>query len=258
MIVIWVLELVLQLRTNYKSNVLMKALKCIFVMAIAIFYFNTADSQTGMQKSENQKSKTAPEYQCPMKCEGEKTYAKEGKCPVCQMGLKILNAKNPDLINYSPNTKADTTKKSIKAVAAGKMGPAEIIINYYSPGVRKRVIWCGLVPYNDVWVTGAHSATTVEIDKPFILGDKKIAAGKYALFTIPGETEWTVILNSNWQQHLADDYNAKEDIVRVKVKSAENKHTERLEYYIENQDGKKGRISFAWENLKVEVPLTIQ
>ncbi len=49
-------------------------------------------------------------------------------------------------------------------------------------------------PYDEVWVTGAHDATTIEIAKPFVIGGKEIPAGKYAIFTIPGKKEWTVII----------------------------------------------------------------
>jgi len=117
----------------------------------------------------------------------------------------IANAqqeKKIDGVNYNPNAGVDTTKKSIKSAAIGKIGQANVSINYHSPGVRKRVIWGGLVPFDEVWVTGAHSATTFEINKPFQVADTKIAAGKYALFTIPGESEWTIILNKNWHVFL--------------------------------------------------------
>ncbi|MBC8923868.1 DUF2911 domain-containing protein, partial [Escherichia coli] len=77
---------------------------------------------------------------------------------------------------------------------------------YHSPGVRKRIIWGGLVPYDEVWVTGAHDATTVEMPKAFVVNGKTIPAGKYAIFTIPGKNAWTVIINKQWQQHLATEY----------------------------------------------------
>ena len=66
---------------------------------------------------------------------------------------------------YNPNLVADTTKKSIKSVAIGTINGDSIIIRYHSPGVRKRIIWGGLVPYEEVWVTGSHDATSVEFQK---------------------------------------------------------------------------------------------
>jgi len=158
-----------------------------------------------------------------------------------------------DEVCYNPNAKGDTSKKSIKSAAVGKIGEAKVTINYHSPGVRKRVIWGGLVPYDEVWVTGAHDATTIEMDKPFMIGGKTIPAGKYALFSIPGKTEWTIILNKNWKQHLTNDYNDKEDMVRIKIKpKKQNNSIERLQYYIQNGSNKKGTIAIAWEKIRIE------
>ena len=167
--------------------------------------------------------------------------------------------KKAEEVCYNPNAKGDTSKRSIKSSAVEKIGDANITINYHSPGVRKRGIWGGLVPYDEVWVTGAHNATTIEVDKAFIVGGTTIPAGKYALFTIPGKSLWTVIINKNWNQHLTDDYLAKEDVVRIKVKPLmQAKQTERLQYYVKNQSGNKGSIAIAWERLKIEFPLTIK
>jgi len=68
----------------------MKQLKMILIIVSAIFSFSAADAQTTKKKSKTQKEKTAVHYQCPMKCEGEKTYHKDGKCPKCNMQLKAI------------------------------------------------------------------------------------------------------------------------------------------------------------------------
>ena len=159
---------------------------------------------------------------------------------------------------YNPNLVKDTSKKSIKSMAVGIIGNDSVKISYHSPGVRKRVIWGGLVPYDEVWVTGAHDATTIEIAEPFIINGKEIPAGKYAVFTIPGKKEWTVIINSKWKQHLASEYDEKEDIVRIKVKPLKHQHTERLQYFVEGKKGKEGKIAVAWEKIKIEFPITIK
>lgn len=156
-------------------------------------------------------------------------------------------------VNYNPNAKKDTTKKSIKCAAVGKIGTANIRINYYSPGVRGRIIWGGVVPMNEVWVTGAHSATNIEIDKKFRIGNKTLPAGTYAVFTIPSANEWTFILNKNYNQHLTDQYDAKDDLIRIKVKPvATVQTTERLQYYID-----RGKISMAWEKKRIDIPVII-
>ena len=87
---------------------------------------------------------------------------------------------------------------------------------------------------------------------------EEISAGKYAFFTIPGKKEWIVIINKNWEQHLASEYDEKGDIVRIKVKPKKNDHTERLQYFIETNKGNSGKIAVAWEKIKIEFPFTIK
>jgi hypothetical protein len=160
-------------------------------------------------------------------------------------------AQKTEEVCYNPNLVKDTSKKSIKSMAFTVVKGDSIKINYHSPGVRKRIIWGGLVPFDEVWVTGAHDATTLEMPKAFVVNGKEIPAGKYAFFTIPGEEEWTLIINKNWKQHLATAYDEKEDIVRVKVKPMKVEHTERLQYFVEVKQDYTGIIAVAWEKLRV-------
>jgi hypothetical protein len=169
-----------------------------------------------------------------------------------------LVAQKTEEVCYNPNLVKDTSKKSIKSMAFAIINGDSIKINYHSPGVRKRIIWGGLVPYEEVWVTGAHDATTLEIPTPIIINGKEIPAGKYAFFTVPGKKEWTIIINTKWKQHLATEYDEKEDVIRVKVKPKTNLHTERLQYFIERESDNKGKISVAWEKIKIELPFVIK
>ncbi|MBX2933885.1 MAG: DUF2911 domain-containing protein [Ferruginibacter sp.] len=159
--------------------------------------------------------------------------------------------KKTEEVCYNPNLVKDTSKKSIKSMAFAIVNNDSIKINYHSPGVRNRIIWGGLVPYNEVWVTGAHDATTIEFNKTIVVEGKEIPSGKYAFFTIPGKKEWTLIINKNWKQHLATEYGETEDVIRVKVKPKKNAPTERLQYFIEELKSNKVRISVAWEKLLV-------
>ena len=156
-------------------------------------------------------------------------------------------------------TATDTSKKSIPSEVSKRIGNTDIKINYYSPGVRGRVIWGGLVPYHAVWVTGAHSATSLEVGKDFKVGDKVIPAGKYAIFTIPGKEEWTVIINKNWNQHQADNYSEAEDMVRFKVKPKTTEEiAERLKYEIDQTGENAANIIISWEKLRVPFGIEIR
>lgn len=169
-----------------------------------------------------------------------------------------VHSQNSSEVCYNPNLVKDTTKKSINSMAVQVLNNDSIKISYHSPGVRKRIVWGGLVPFDEVWVTGAHDATYIIMPKSFEIGGKTIPSGKYAFFTIPGEKEWTLIINKNWEQHLASEYDEKEDIVRVKVKPKNVDHTERLQYFIEMINTKEGKISMTWEKIKVELPFKFE
>jgi hypothetical protein len=153
----------------------------------------------------------------------------------------------------------DSVKKSVAKEVHDKIGGATISVKYHAPAVRGRVIWGGLVPYGEVWVTGAHKATSFEIDKDFFIGTKKLDPGKYGLFTIPTEHNWTIIVNKNWDQHLTDEYDEKEDVARITVPSESGLTLqERLYYDIADYGGDKGALIIRWEKLKVAVPIEIR
>jgi hypothetical protein len=152
----------------------------------------------------------------------------------------------------------DTIKKSIKAFAKATVGDATISITYHSPAVRGRIIWGGLVPYDQVWVTGAHMATTLESSRDLIIGNTIIPAGKYGLFTIPSKDQWTFILNKNWQQHLADEYSESEDIIRVVLSTQASDHQERLRYELIPDDSNTVSIIMHWEKIQFSIPVELK
>ena len=153
----------------------------------------------------------------------------------------------------------DTTKKSIPKEVHMEIDDAHIMIFYTAPAVRGRVIWGGLVPYGEVWATGAHKATTWEFTNPIEINKTTIPAGKYAIFTIPGKEKWTFILNKKWDQHLADEYNAKDDILRLEITPEILKDTqERLLYSLVEGENNQGVLSIRWEKLKLSIPFQVK
>lgn len=152
----------------------------------------------------------------------------------------------------------DKSKRpSPPATATGKVSGATITINYSSPSVKGRKIWGDLVPYDKVWRAGANEATIFETDKDIKVEDKALAKGKYSLYAIPGEKEWTIIFNSaTGQWGINRDGTTTEDpakdVLRVKVKSKKSaSFNERLIYTIDD----KG-FALQWDNL--EVPVSIK
>lgn len=151
----------------------------------------------------------------------------------------------------------DTTKGSIPTVTDLQVGKAGLRVGYYAPAVRGRIIWGGLVSYGQVWVTGAHSATQLEFNVPVEIAGKTIKPGRYALFTIPDENEWTIIINKNWEQHLADEYNEQEDILRFKAKPEAANFRERLRYSLTSAITNEASLTIHWEKIKVSFPIII-
>ncbi len=132
---------------------------------------------------------------------------------------------------------------------SGTVNGAKLSINYGSPSVKDRKIWGGLVPYGEVWRAGANEATTFNTSKNILVENQTLPAGKYSLFIIPSETEWTVIFNKTAVQWGAYDYKQKDDALRVKIKPVKSgSKQERLTYRIND----KG-FALAWENIEAPV-----
>ena len=128
-----------------------------------------------------------------------------------------------------------------------------IHIDYSSPSVRGRQIFGGLVAYGEVWATGAHKATWIQFDKSVKIGEKIIPSGKYGLFTIPGEKEWTIIINQVWDMHLADDYDATKDVIRITCTPETLDSTvESLTYQVQKIASQTTEIAIAWDKTKIK------
>lgn len=141
------------------------------------------------------------------------------------------------------------TRPSPPVEVKGIVNGVNITINYSSPSVKGRTVWGDLVPYDKVWRTGANEATTFETDGELTIQGKKLPAGKYALFTIPGESEWTWIFNSVWEQWGAYKYDEAQDVLRIKSGTEKSSvFNERFVFFI-TEDG----VSIAWENLVVKL-----
>jgi YHS domain-containing protein len=153
----------------------------------------------------------------------------------------------------------DTMKKSVQRVTENTVEGTTVRIQYYSPGVRGRQIWGGLIPYDQIWSAGAHSATHIYFSMDVKVAQTKIPAGDYAFFAIPGKEEWTLLLNKNYQQHLADDYSDSLDVVSIQVKPVILEDTiQRLTYLVKPNGESTGSINLYWEKLLLTMPFSIE
>ncbi len=120
---------------------------------------------------------------------------------------------------------------------------ATIMIDYSQPSLKGRTIGKDLAEYGKVWRTGANEATVFEVNKDVMVEGKALKAGKYALFTIPGEAAWTVIFNKTAKQWGSFEYKQADDALRVQVKPAKAPAaTEKMTFKI----GKEGRVTLLW------------
>ncbi|MBX2843550.1 MAG: DUF2911 domain-containing protein [Flammeovirgaceae bacterium] len=128
---------------------------------------------------------------------------------------------------------------------SGKIDGVKINMQYGSPGVKGRKIWGGLEPYGQVWRTGANEATWIEFESDVLINGEQLPKGKYGLFTIPNESEWTLIFNKVWDQWGAYEYDENEDALRVVIQPSTSEDLqERLHFRI------KDSINFNWEKVK--------
>ena len=109
---------------------------------------------------------------------------------------------------------APSTTQSIKQ----EFALTNVELTYSRPNMKGRKIFGDLVPYNAIWRTGANSATTISFADEVIIGDKKVPAGKYGLLTMPGASEWTIIITKQLDVTSPAAYKADQDVVRVKAK----------------------------------------
>jgi len=116
---------------------------------------------------------------------------------------------------FTANSQEMKEKKvlSPKATATGEY----VEVHYSQPSMRHRKIFGELVPYGEVWRTGANEATTFEVNRDVKVEGQALKAGKYGLFTVPGENEWTIIFNKTvkWGAY---SYKKEDDVLRVTVK----------------------------------------
>ncbi|WP_157693752.1 DUF2911 domain-containing protein [Opitutus sp. GAS368] len=120
---------------------------------------------------------------------------------------------------FAQAPKIEFPAASPAATVKQRVGVTDIEVNYSRPSMRGRKIFGGLLPYGEIWRTGANNATKITFSTAVKFGGVDVPAGSYALFSIPGETEWTVILNKvpdKWPWG-AYSYDAKNDLVRVKA-----------------------------------------
>ncbi len=163
------------------------------------------------------------------------------------------------LVMMSSQSISQNDKKvriSPKAAVIQTVGFTEVGIDYNRPGVKGRIIWGGLVPYNKVWRAGANEATKFTFSTVVKINDKTLKAGSYSFFVIPTKENWTIIFNKVADQWGAFEYNEAEDALRFEVTPEEGNMQEWMAYTITKTSNNSAIVKLEWEKLKV--PFTIE
>jgi Protein of unknown function (DUF2911) len=143
------------------------------------------------------------------------------------------------------------------ASAAIKIAGKQIGVAYYAPSMHGRKIMGALVPFGQVWCPGANVATGLTTEADLQIGNLKLPKGTWSIWAIPGDKEWTLIVNKQSGQHHLD-YDAAEDFGRTKmmVKTlAAPVETFRIE--LSATGGNKGTLSLIWETTEASIPFTV-
>jgi hypothetical protein len=140
----------------------------------------------------------------------------------------------------SPPAKAESTIDGVK-----------VTVNYHQPSAKGRKIMGGLVPYGEVWRTGANNTTSIEFSENVKVEGKALPKGKYGLYTVPGENEWVIIINKtiDWGAYK---YKKEDDVLRVNVKPGKTaSFVETFTISVE-----KDKVVLRWENTEASFKIS--
>jgi hypothetical protein len=157
---------------------------------------------------------------------------------------------------------AQELRMKIPASSSGQrieqdFGLGTISVKYYRPNTKGRKIFDGMEPYGIVWRTGANNATVVQLTDTIQVEGHTLQPGAYALFSIPGANEWTVIFNKNIDQWGAYSYDEKQDVLRVKVKPTKlNAKVETLTIQFADVHEEDCVLQILWETTGINLHLT--
>jgi hypothetical protein len=154
---------------------------------------------------------------------------------------------SPTLIVASP-------RDSTKLVLAGKT----LTVNYGRPSARGRKIIGSVVPYNQVWRTGANEVTTLTTESDILLGGATVPKGTYSLFTLPSKKTWQLIINKETGQSGLV-YHPRLDLARIKLqKHPLTDYVERLTISLNHVDNRSGLLKIEWERTSLLVPFSLK
>ena len=151
----------------------------------------------------------------------------------------------------------DLPQPSPSSTISQKLGLTDVTIKYSRPSAKGRTIFGELVPFNEMWRTGANANTTIEFSTDANIGGKSVKAGTYSLFTIPTKGDWTIVLNSKTNMWGTGGYSKVNDVARFTVKAGTVDMVETFTIGFENLSSETADIVLSWEKTAVRIPLKV-
>lgn len=157
------------------------------------------------------------------------------------------------------NAQVKAPQPSPASTVKQTIGLSEVTVEYSRPSAKERKIFGNLVPMNKVWRTGANGSTDITFAADALFGGKNVPAGKYALYSVPSDSDWEIILYSNTEEWGAPTELKKEMIIAsTKAKAEKNPvHVETFTIGFQDVKSDQANLAISWENTMVKVPIVM-
>ncbi len=175
------------------------------------------------------------------------TSAKGKKEKTEQKQLSTSSSMTPDFTMPAASPKV-TTKQQFSTSA--------IELEYSRPSAKGRKIFGEMVPFGKPWRTGANAATKITFGEEVIFGGQKVEAGTYALYTIPNNESWIVILNTNYNSSGLNDIKPEDDVVKIEVRATSvSQPIETFTIELNDITSTRASLNIMWQHTKVSIPI---
>lgn len=161
-------------------------------------------------------------------------------------------------LTINVNAQIKTPAPSPTATISQQVGLVDFEVNYSRPGIKDRVIYGKLVPYGEVWRTGANGSTKIKFNEKVNIGGKDVDAGEYSIYTIPTESEWTIIISKSLDNYDKDDYKIEDDAARFMIQPT--KLTDVMESFtidFGTFTNNGCNLNLIWEKTRVTIPIKV-
>jgi hypothetical protein len=160
---------------------------------------------------------------------------------------------------YSANAQIKMPAASSAQTVVQDFGMGKLELSYSRPNIKGRAVFkenSELAPLGKVWRTGANAATKLTVNDPINIGGKALDIGSYAIYTIPGKGNWTIIINKDFQ-NWGTQYDEKDDVFRISVPANETKeNVETFTMQFVNVKSESCELQLWWGNVAVNIPIT--